>query len=75
MLTDEEALKLIERVRRHTPSADVVDLCDWALAQIIKRNTGTVEEAKSVVHEVTGDRREYMRDYMRKKRAKNDRPA
>ena len=37
MLTDEEALKLIERVRRHTPSIEVVELCDWGLQQITGR--------------------------------------
>ena len=80
MLTDTEALTLIERVRRHTPSMDVVELCDWALARLIQSRGGTpvpstlaagsvaTSAPASPRGEPLTDRKSYMRDYMRKKR-------
>ena len=80
MLTDEEALKLIERVRRHTPSIEVVELCDWGLQQITGRaalgrvmgSSATVlapDLGPSLVQPVRpADRKAYMRDYMAKRR-------
>ena len=79
MLTDEEALKLIERVRRHTPSIEVVELCDWALQQITGRAAlGRVMSGTTVLAPDLGpslvqpvrpaDRKAYMRDYMAKRR-------
>jgi hypothetical protein len=78
MLTDDEALRLIERVRRRIPSLDVVELCDWALGQIQWRASLDVTRVKADqakanldVH-VTQSRKDYMRNYMRKKRAKSE---
>ena len=34
MLTDEQALRLIESMRRNTQSVDVAALCDWVLALV-----------------------------------------
>ena len=79
MLTDEEALKLIERVRRHTPSIEVVELCDWGLQQITGRAAlGRVMSGTTVLAPDLGpslvqpvrpaDRKAYMRDYMAKRR-------
>jgi hypothetical protein len=53
-----EIFKLIARIRRAMPrNTDVMDLCDWAEARAVE-----TEPEKF-------DRRSYMRDYMRKRRA------
>jgi hypothetical protein len=69
MLTDEEALRLIEKVRRHTPHIDVVELCDWGLQQIQGR-TALARVMTKVSEPVApqSDRKAYMREYMKKRR-------
>jgi hypothetical protein len=61
MMTDEQALRLIEDMRRNTRHGDVVALLDWVLA-LVQRQQGAAAAPKA-------DRRTYMREYMRRKRA------
>ena len=60
MLTDEQALRLIECMRRNTQNTDVAALCDWVLARVQRRE---VEAATP-----KADRRAYMREYMKRRR-------
>ena len=66
MLTDEQALRLIESVRHNTRSTEVAAVCDWVLALVQRRE---VEAAAPAAAAPKADRRAYMRDYMRRKRA------
>ncbi len=71
MLTDQQALALIERVRRATPHIDVVELCDWALLRLVQMRKAppTLHSTFKEPKEPTADRKAYMKEYMRKKRA------
>ena len=64
MLTDAQALSLIEDMRRNTHNTDVAALCDWVLALVQRREKAPKPKA---------DRRAYMRDFMRKRRAEQRR--
>jgi hypothetical protein len=57
MLSRAQGLKLIRDMRRSTQDTTIVELCDWIL-----RATGASARADR--------RRAYMRDFMRRKRAR-----
>jgi hypothetical protein len=65
MLTDQQALRLIENMRRNTRSADVASLCDWVLALVRRRAPAAADAGPKR----KADRREYMKNFMRKRRA------
>ena len=65
MLTDEQALRLIESVRHNTRNMDVVALCDWILARVVQRREGVPATADAAPKT---DRRAYMREYMKRRR-------
>jgi hypothetical protein len=60
MLTDQQALQLIESMRRNTQNTDVAALCDWITALVQRAATGVAPKP---------DRRAYMREYMQRRRA------
>ena len=64
MLTDRRALQLIESMRRNTQNTDVAALCDWVLALVQRRERAPKPKT---------DRRAYMRDLMRRRRAEQRR--
>jgi hypothetical protein len=68
MLTDQQALRLIENMRRNTRSADVASLCDWVLALVRRREEEAVAPT-AADPAPKADRRRYMRDYMKRRRA------
>ncbi len=79
MLTDDEALTLLTRVRRSTTHLDVVELCDWVFRRVWAPSTNGEAEIGNVAREPpsvsapskgASDRKEYMRDYMRTRRSK-----
>ena len=65
MLTDRQALRLIADMRRNTQNGDVAALCDWILARV-----GTAASAAPKTA-----RAEYMKHYMRRRRAEKSRVA
>jgi hypothetical protein len=65
MLTDAQGLKLIKDMRRSTSSAHVAELLDWVLTRL-EAGAGAAPKPKA-------DRRAYMKDYMRKRRAEQRR--
>jgi hypothetical protein len=67
MLTDAQALRLIESMRRNTQNTDVAALCDWILARVAQRRE--VLAAAPAAAAPKADRREYMRAYMKRWRA------
>lgn len=56
--TEDELFRMIERVMRATTNPDVLSICEELKVRLI------------AAAEKTGDRKAYMRDYMRKRRAK-----
>jgi hypothetical protein len=68
MLTDDQALRMIESVRHNTRNMDVVALCDWILARVVQRRE--VEAAIPATADAAPktDRRAYMREYMKRRR-------
>lgn len=67
MLTDAQALTLIENVRRNTQSADVAALCDWVLA-LVQRREGVAVAPAAADTVPKAARNAYMKAYMRKRR-------
>ena len=77
-MTDADILKLIEKIKRSTTNLDILTVMQWA-EKIISSNCVKREEVltqapvnKAVntpVNKTKASRAEYLRDYMRKKRA------
>ena len=63
MLTDRQALRLLEDMRRNTRSADVAALCDWVLVRVAQAAPAAAGAAPRA------NRNEYMKLYMRRRRA------
>ena len=68
MLTDQQAVSLFEDMRHTTQSVAVAALCDWALA-LARRQQEAVAFSLAIVAARKAHRREYMRDFMRRRRA------
>jgi hypothetical protein len=72
MLTDEQAVQLLEAMRRDTQSTAVAALCDWALGLARRWNDAVVAPAaaRAALQEARkAHRRTYMRELMRKRAA------
>ena len=65
MLTDEQALQLVENMRRNTQDAGVAALCDWVLG-LAQRRQGAIVAPPAP--KPKAGRNEYMKNYMRRRR-------
>lgn len=67
----EDLLSIIARVKRSMPrNADVMAVCDALEARLVSKPVNTVlADVSSAVNNGKQDRKAYMREYMRKRRA------
>ena len=72
VLTDRQGLRLIADMLRNTQNGDIVALCDWVLA-LVQRQQAVVASAAPKASKTA--RAEYMKHYMRRRRAEKSRIA
>jgi hypothetical protein len=75
VLTDQQALQLLEDMRRNTRSMGVIELCDWIRALVRRLEAAAPAAADAAPKAAKANRNAYMKEYMRRRRAEKSRIA